>query len=56
MSQTYELKQLAKLLNFTAAYCKMCLKKMGADPSEPIDEDTAAKLADILSRPWPPAI
>ena len=53
-TQTYELKELAKLLKFNEAYCKMVLKRMGQDPTAPIDESTAAELADKLSRPWPP--
>lgn len=53
-TQTYDLKELARLLNFTEAYCKMVLKRMGQDPSAPIDEGTAAELAKKLSRPWPP--
>lgn len=53
-AETYELRELARLLRYNAAYCKMLLKKMGHDPSDRIDEDTAAKLADKLSRPWPP--
>ena len=52
--ETYELRELARLLRYNAAYCKMLLKKMGHDPSDRIDEDTAQKLADKLSRPWPP--
>ncbi|MEZ4288352.1 MAG: hypothetical protein R3A47_09465 [Polyangiales bacterium] len=53
-AKTYDLKELSKLLNFTPAYCKMVLKGWGVDPNGAIDEPTAAKLAEKLSRPWPP--
>ena len=55
MTKTYDLKELAKLLNFTVPYCKIVLKGLGIDPNETIDEEAAARLADKLSRPWPPA-
>ena len=43
--QTYELRELAKLLNWNPAHCKVILRQLGADPTQPIDEDTAARLA-----------
>ncbi len=55
MAQTYSLQELSKLLNFTAPYIKMLLKRMGHDPDAPIDEALAKQLAEKLSRPWPPA-
>ncbi len=54
MGQTYELQELAKLLNFTSQYVKMLLKRLGHDPDAPIDEETAKEVAAKLSRPWPP--
>ena len=53
---TYKLNEIAKLLQFTPAYCKMVLKRMKRDPMDPIDGMTAAELARRLSRPWPPQI
>ena len=54
MTDTYDLKGLAKLLNWNPAHCKVILKQLGADPAGPIDEDTAAKVAGKIRRPWPP--
>ncbi len=54
ITETYGLKELAKLLNWNAAHCKVILKQLGADPAQPIDEDTAAKVAGKIRRPWPP--
>lgn len=54
MAQTYELKELSKLLNYNSAFIKMLLKRMGMDPNDPITEETAKELADKLSREWPP--
>ena len=51
---TYDLRELAKLLNWNAAHCKVILQQLGADPMEPIDEDTAAKVARKIRRAWPP--
>ena len=45
VTDTYDLKELAKLLNWNPAHCKVILKQLGADPSGPIDEETAAKVA-----------
>ena len=52
--QTYDLRELAKLLNWNPAHCKVILKAMGADPTQPIDEETAAKVAQKIRRAWPP--
>jgi hypothetical protein len=52
--QTYELRELAKLLNWNPAHCKVILRQLGADPTQPIDEDTAAKVAQKVRRAWPP--
>ena len=54
ITDTYELRQLAKLLNWNPAHCKVILKQLGADPAQPIDEDTAARVAGKIRRPWPP--
>jgi hypothetical protein len=54
ITDTYELRQLAKLLNWNPAHCKVILKQLGADPAKPIDEDTAARVAGKIRRPWPP--
>ncbi|MGB8221222.1 MAG: hypothetical protein WCF10_01485 [Polyangiales bacterium] len=54
ITETYELRELAKLLNWNSAHCKVILKQLGADPSKPIDNETAAKVADKIRRPWPP--
>ncbi len=53
-TDTYELNQLCKILNWNPAHCKVILKQLGADPSQPIDEETAAKVAGRIRRPWPP--
>jgi hypothetical protein len=50
----YELRELAKLLNWNPAHCKVILKQLGADPMQPIDEETAAKVAQKIRRQWPP--
>ncbi len=54
VTETYDLKELCKLLNWNPAHCKVILKQLGADPSQPIDEETAAKVAEKIRRPWPP--
>ena len=54
MMQTYELRELAKLLNWNPAHCKVILKQLGADPTQPIDEEVAAKVAQKIRRAWPP--
>ena len=36
-TDTYELKELAKLLGWNPAHCKVILKKLGADPAGEID-------------------
>lgn len=54
VTETYELRELAKLLNWNPAHCKVILKQLGADPSGPIDEETAAKVAQKIRRQWPP--
>jgi hypothetical protein len=53
-TSTYELRELAKLLNWNPAHCKVILKQLGADPAGQIDNETAAKVADKVHRPWPP--
>ena len=53
-TDTYDLRELAKLLNWNPAHCKVILKQLGADPTKPIGEDTAAKVASKVHRPWPP--
>jgi hypothetical protein len=54
ITETYDLRELAKLLNWNPAHCKVILKQLGADPTQPIGEDTAAKVANKVRRPWPP--
>ena len=51
---TYELRELAKLLNWNPAHCKVILKQLGADPAQPINGETAAKVAQKIRRQWPP--
>jgi hypothetical protein len=53
-TDTYNLKELAKLLSWNPAHCKVILKQLGADPSGQIDDATAAKVAEKVHRPWPP--
>jgi hypothetical protein len=53
-TDTYTLNELAKLLSWNPAHCKVILKQLGADPDGPIDDDTAAKVAQRVRRPWPP--
>jgi hypothetical protein len=53
--QTYELRELAKLLNWNPAHCKVIVKSLGADPTQPIDESVAAAVAQKIRRAWPPA-
>ena len=54
VTHTYELRELATLLNWNPAHCKVILKQLGVNPLEPIDEDTAAKVAQKIRRQWPP--
>jgi hypothetical protein len=54
ITDTYGLRELAKLLNWNPAHCKVILKQLGADPTQPIDEETAARVAEKIRRPWPP--
>ena len=54
VTQTYELKELAKLLNWNPAHCKVIVRQLGADPSKPIDEEVAARVAQRIRRAWPP--
>lgn len=51
---TYELRELAKLLNWNPAHCKVILKQLGADPAQPIDDETASRVAQKIRRQWPP--
>jgi len=51
---TYDLGELAKLLNWNPAHCKVILKQLGADPSGRIDDETASKVAQKIRRQWPP--
>ena len=53
-TQTYDLKELAKLLNWNPAHCKVIVKQCGGDPTQPIDEEVAAKVAQRIRRQWPP--
>jgi hypothetical protein len=53
-TDTYDLKQLCELLHWNPAHCKVILRQLGADPTQPIDEETAAKVAGKIRRPWPP--
>jgi len=55
VTQTYALGELAKLLNWSPAHCKVILKQLGADPKDPIPEETAAQVAEKIRRAWPPA-
>ena len=55
-TKTYELKELAQLLQFHPAHCKVMVKQYGADPMQPIDEDVAAKVSKRVRRPWPPQV
>ena len=49
-------KELAQALTFNASYVRMCLRKFPEyDKNTPIDETLAQKVAEKLSRPWPPA-
>jgi len=52
--QTYDLRELAKLLQWNPAHCKVILRQLGADPTQPINEETAAKVAKKIRRQWPP--
>jgi len=54
VTETYDLRELAKLLNWNPAHCKVILKQLGADPAGPIDDETAAKVAGKIRRPWLP--
>ncbi|MGB3052839.1 MAG: hypothetical protein WBB42_17685 [Polyangiales bacterium] len=54
VTESYELRELAKLLNWNPAHCKVILKQLGVDPTQPIDEETAAKVAQKIRRRWPP--
>lgn len=54
MDKTYELDELARLLHFHPAHCKVMVKQYGADPNGPIGEEIAAKVAKRVRRPWPP--
>ena len=53
-TETYDLGELAKLLNWNPAHCKVILKQLGADPAQPIDDETASKVAQKIRRQWPP--
>ena len=53
-TQTYELREFAKLLGWNPAHCKVIIKQLGKDPAAPIDEETAAAVAKRVRRPWPP--
>ncbi len=53
-TETYELGELAKLLNWNPAHCKVILKQLGADPAQPIDDETASRVAQKIRRQWPP--
>ena len=53
-TDTYTLKELATLLAWNPAHCKVILKQLGAYPAGQIDNETAAKVADKVHRLWPP--
>jgi hypothetical protein len=53
-TETYDLGELAKLLNWNPAHCKVILKQLGADPAQPIDDETASRVAQKIRRQWPP--
>ena len=53
-TETYDLVELAKLLNWNPAHCKVILKQLGADPAQPIDDETASRVAQKIRRQWPP--
>jgi hypothetical protein len=53
---TYDLKELSQLLGWNSAHCKVIVKQLGADPSGPISEEIAAKVAGRIRRPWPPQL
>jgi hypothetical protein len=56
MQQSYELADLAKALNYSPAYVRMVLRKFdGYQEGKPVSADLAQRVADKLSRPWPPA-
>ena len=56
MQQSYELADLAKALKFTPAYVRMVLRKFeDYEEGEPVSADLAERVAEKLSRPWPPA-
>ena len=55
MAKIYQLDELAKLLRYSKAYVKMNLKKFPEyQVGQPIPEELAGKVADLLSREWPP--
>lgn len=56
MQQSYELADLAKALKFTPAYVRMVVRKFDAAYKEgqPVSAELAQKVAEKLSRPWPP--
>ena len=51
---TYDLRELAELLHWNPAHCKVILRQLGADPTQPIGEDIAAQVAKKIRRAWPP--
>lgn len=53
---TYNLKELARLLGWNSAHCKVIIKQLGGDPGGPISEDIAAQVATKIRRPWPPQL
>ncbi|MCZ6807347.1 MAG: hypothetical protein O7F08_10365 [Deltaproteobacteria bacterium] len=53
-TQTYQLAELARLLRWNVAHCKVMVKQLGGDPGGPISEDVASKVAGRIRRPWPP--
>ncbi|NLY93645.1 MAG: hypothetical protein GXY23_06405 [Myxococcales bacterium] len=56
MQQAYELADLAKALKFTPAYVRMVLRKFeDYQDGKPVSAELAQKVAEKLSRPWPPA-
>ena len=53
--RTYSLEELADKVNFNKAYIKVVTRQLGIDSTLPISEEDAARVAERLKRPWPPA-
>lgn len=53
---SYTLEELANLVSFNKSFLKVVTKKLGIDSTAPIRETDAARIAEKLKRPWPPAL